>query len=84
MTRKGKIRRVIRYRTKAGRVVYETVPGRERTLILPSETLHETRTEVDTRTITRTITSTATEIITVTETEPVTVTVTETVTTGPP
>jgi hypothetical protein len=82
ITRKGKTRRVIRYRTKAGDAVYETVLGRERTLVLPGQTLRETRTEVDTRTITRTITKTATEIITVTQIE--TVTVTETVPTDPP
>jgi hypothetical protein len=69
VARDGKTRRVIRYRTRKGGVVYKR--GR---------TLYETQTQVGTKTIASTVTQTATEVITVTEIEPVTVTVVETVT----
>lgn len=76
ITREGKTVRVIRHRTKAGEVVFETVSGRGTTLpgrsvTLPARTIHETRT-VTTR-----------EIATVTAIQPVTVTIVETVTEGP-
>lgn len=81
----GKAKRVIRYRTKRGDVVYATVSGSGRTIALPGRTLLERQTRTATRTVTRTITQTATEVATVTETLPVTVTVVETVTvTVPP
>jgi hypothetical protein len=67
VARDGKTRRVIRYRTRKGGVVYKK--GR---------TLYETQTQVGTKTIASTVTQT--EAITVTEIEPVTVTVVETVT----
>jgi hypothetical protein len=86
ITRNGKIRRVVRFRTKAGGVSYRTLPGGERRVVLPGQTVHETRTDVETRTIVRTVTDVVTVVNTVVEIQPVTVTetVTETVTTGPP
>jgi hypothetical protein len=74
ITRNGKTQRVVRYRTKAGLIVYETLPGRQQTLLLPGQTFQETQTQVDTRTITKTVT----DVVTVTE-PPVTVTNTVTV-----
>jgi hypothetical protein len=76
ITRKGKTLRVIRRRTKAGEVVFETVSGRGitlagRSVTLPARTIHETRTV------------TKHEITTVTAIQPVTVTVFETVTVAP-
>jgi hypothetical protein len=87
ITRNGKIRRVVRYRTKAGGVSYRTLPGGERRVVLPGQTVHETRTDVDTQTIVRTVTDVVTVVNTVVETQPpvtVTETVTETVTAGAP
>lgn len=81
ITREGKTVRVIRRRTKAGEVVFETVSGRGTTLpgrsvTLPARTVRDTRT----------LTVTTREITTVTAIQPVTVTVFETVTVtpGPP
>jgi hypothetical protein len=78
ITREGKTVRVIRHRTKAGEVVFETVSGRGTTLpgrsvTLPARTVRETRT----------LTVTTREITTVTAIQPVTVTVFETVTVAP-
>lgn len=85
ITVNGKAKRVIRYRTKRGDVVYATVSGSGRTIALPGRTLLERRTQTATRTVTRTVTQTATEVAVVTETLPVTVTIVETVTeTVPP
>jgi hypothetical protein len=67
VARDGKTRRVIRYRTRKGGVVYNNGGNRD-----------VTQTQVGTKTIASTVTQT--EVITVTEFEPVTVTVVETVT----
>jgi hypothetical protein len=95
ITRKGKTVRVVRYRTKPGRVVLETVSGRSVTLpgnsvTVPgasvtspghTKTVVETETETRTRTVTDTVTTQ--EIVTVTETQPgTTVVVTTTVPEG--
>jgi hypothetical protein len=94
ITQNGKIRRVVRYRTKAGGVSYRTLPGGERRVLLPGQTVHETRTDVATQTSVRTVTDVVTVVNTVVEIQPVTVTetvretvtetVTETVITGAP
>jgi hypothetical protein len=84
ITRKGKTLRVIRRRTKAGKVVFETVTSggitlAGRSVTLPARTIHETRT-VTTREI---ATVTAIQPVTVTAIQPVTVTIVETVTEAP-
>jgi hypothetical protein len=86
ITRKGKTLRVIRYRTKPGRVVLETVSGRSVTLpgdsvtvpgasvTLPGHTKTVVETETRTRTVTVPTVTTVTVISTTTETVPVTTT----------
>lgn len=89
----GKTLRIIRYRTKPGRVVLETISGRSVTLpgnlvtlpggivTLPGETKTVVHTHVQTQTVTNTVTTQ--QIVTVTETQPgTTVVVTETVPQG--
>jgi hypothetical protein len=90
ITRDGETLRIVRYRTKPGRVVLETISGRSVTLpgssvtlsggnvTLPGETKTVVHTHVQTQTVTNTVTTE--QIITVTETQPgPTVIVTETV-----
>jgi hypothetical protein len=84
ITRNGKTLRVIRRRTKAGKVVFETVTSggitlAGRSVTLPAHTIHETRT-VTTREI---ATVTASQPVTVTAIHSVTVTIVETVTEAP-
>jgi hypothetical protein len=79
ITRKGKTVRVIRHRTKAGGLVFETVSSRGITLVGPARTIRETRT----RTVTTRDISTVTVTQPVTVIQPVTVTVFETVTVQP-
>jgi hypothetical protein len=86
ITRKGKTLRVIRYRTKPGRVVLETVSGRSVTLpgnsvtvpgasvTLPGHTKTVVETETRTRTVTVPTVTTVTVISTTTETVPATTT----------
>lgn len=88
ITRGGETVRIVRYRTKPGRVISETISGRSVTLPGQSVTFPgdpvtlpgQTKTLIETRTQTVTNTTTTQQIITVTETQPVTTTVVETVT----
>jgi hypothetical protein len=91
ITREGKTLRVIRRRTKAGKVVVETVSSRGitlagRSVTLPARTIHETRTVTTTVTAIQPVTVTAIQPVTVTAIQPVTVAIVETVTEtpGPP
>jgi hypothetical protein len=87
ITRKGKTLRIIRYKTKPGRVVVDTVSGRSVTIPGRSVTVRgsavtlpgDTRTVHETRTVRETVTDvvTETEVVVSTETQFVTTTVDE-------